>query len=176
MISYDELANDPAQPAMNALPSPGLRTRPGRSWPALVVVTLGAALLGGCAQRDPPETTISWLAPQTRAAKSADCAMPVLAQLPNADYQEIAIVEVADDYNADDQEVAGLARRKACETGADALVILENKRQKLGDLPTAAEGGAKAHANDHTPEVGEVGHKGRILNAVAIIYKTESAK
>lgn len=143
---------------------------------ALPVVTLVAVLISGCAQKDPPESTISWLAPQTRAAKSADCAMPVLAALPNADYQQIAIVEVADDFNAEDQEVADLARRKACETGADALVILENKRQKLGDSPTPAEGGAKAHANDHTPEVGEVGHKGRILNAVAIVYKAAAGK
>jgi hypothetical protein len=142
---------------------------------ALPVVTLVAALISGCAQRDPPESTISWLAPQTRAAKPADCAMPVLAELPNADYQQIAIVEVADDFNAEDQELADLARRRACETGADALVILENKRQKLG-AATATEGGAKAHANDHAPEVGEVGHKGRILNAVAIVYKDAARK
>jgi hypothetical protein len=138
---------------------------------AVPTVTFVASLICGCAQKDPPESTISWLAPQTHAAKSADCVMPVLAELPNVDYQQIAIVEVADDFNADDQEVAEIARRKACETGADALVILENKRQKLGDSAIATEGGAKAHANDHTPEVGEVGHKGRILNAVAIVYK-----
>jgi hypothetical protein len=142
----------------------------------VAAMTLVVAPIVGCAQKDPPESTISWLAPQTRAAKSADCTMPVLAELPNADYQQIAIVEVADDFNADDQEVAGIARRKACETGADALVILENKRQALSDSAIAKEGGAKAHANDHTPEVGEVGHKGRILNAVAIIYTSAASK
>ena len=136
---------------------------------------IAAGLIWGCAQKDPPESTISWLAPQTRAAKPTDCAMPVLAELPNADYQQIAIVEVNDDFNADDSEIAAIARRKACETGADALVILENQRQKLGDSAIATQGGAKAHANDHTPEVGEVGHKGRILNAVAIIYKTAAS-
>ena len=151
-----------------------LHVRP--SLMVLVTVTLVAMLITGCAQKDPPESTISWLAPQTRAAKSADCAMPVLAELPNADYQQIAIVEVADDFNADDQEVSQIARQKACETGADALVILENKRQALGDSAIAKEGGAKAHANDHTPEVGEVGHKGRILNAVAIIYTSAASK
>ena len=145
-----------------------------RSWFAPILL---AALIGGCAQRDEPETAISWLAPQNRAAKPADCAMPVLAQLPNADYQEIAIVEVVDDYNADDAEIEGLARRKACETGADALVILENQRQKAGNATmNPAEGGAKAHAADHAPDVGEVGHKGRILNAVAITYKTAPSK
>ncbi len=156
--------------------APRFRPRTRQSPLVLVAVMLVAALIVGCAQKDPPESTISWLAPQTRAAKSADCAMPVLAELPNARYQQIAIVEVADDFNAGDQEVAEIARRKACETGADALVILENKRQKLGDSAIATEGGAKAHANDHTPEVGEVGHKGRILNAVAIIYTSAASK
>jgi len=89
------------------------------------------ATLSSCAaQKDPPESTVSWLAPQTRAAKPFDCPLPTLSALPNADYQEIAIIEVSDDYNADNQEIYGLARRKACETGADALVVLEDQRQQ----------------------------------------------
>lgn len=132
------------------------------------------ATLGGCAaQKDPPESSVSWLAPQTRAAKPFDCPIPTLGALPNADYQQIAIIEVTDDYNADNQEVYGLARRKACETGADALVILEDQRQKRGKpLPgSSASEGKGAGPEAETPEVGEVGHKGRVLNAVAIIYK-----
>jgi hypothetical protein len=148
----------------------------GVGWPLALTWACVVSLAGGCAERDPPEAAISWLAPQTRAARPADCSMPLLARLPMVEYQQIAIVEVVDDYNADDKEVEGLARSKACETGADALVILENQRQKLGEAPTTASGGAGAHAHDHTPEVGEVGHKGRILNAVAIVYKTESGK
>jgi hypothetical protein len=97
--------------------------------------------------------------------------MPMLTALPNADYQQIAIIEVVDDYNAEAQEVEGLARRKACETGADAVVILENQKQKLGTSSAPPGGRAAAHADDHEPEPGEVGHKGRILNAVAIIYR-----
>ena len=91
------------------------------------------------------------------------------------------MVEVSGDYYADDQELISLAQRKACETGADALVIVEDRRQKRGaPLPgvSATEGqdigpqsGINVRAREHAPEVGEVGHKGTILDAVAIIYK-----
>jgi hypothetical protein len=146
-----------------------------------VIAGVLAALSSCTAEKDPPESSVSWLAPQTRAAKPFDCALPMLSALPNADYQEIAIVEVADDYNADNQELYGLARRKGCETGADALVILEDQRQERGKpLPgysadegkdVGPESGANVRAREHNATVGEEGHKGRILNAVAIIYK-----
>jgi hypothetical protein len=147
-----------------------------------VLALIATMMVSGCgSQKDPPEATISWLAPQTRPAKPVNCAMPMLDSMPNADFQQIAIVQVSDDYDADDQEVISLARRKACETGADALVILENERQEEGKpLPgySAEEGkdlgpetGINIREREHTPEVGEVGHKGRFLNAAAIIYK-----
>jgi hypothetical protein len=142
-------------------------------WIVGAALVVALATLGGCAgQKDPPESSVSWLAPQTRSAKPFACPIPILSALPNADYQQIAIIEVTDDYSADNQEVYGLARRKACETGADALVILEDQRQKRGKpLPGTSAGGGKGAAETDTPEVGEVGHKGRVLNAVAIIYK-----
>jgi hypothetical protein len=155
-----------------------------RRGPALIGILVFVSGCGG--QKDPPETAISWLAPQLRAAKPADCSMPLLSQLPNVDYQQIAIVEVSDDYDADPHEVTDLARRKACETGADALVILENQQQKRGQpLPgfSAEEGkdvgpesGANIRAREHAPEVGEVGHKGRFLDAIAIVNRPPRGK
>ena len=140
------------------------------------ITVIAIAMLAGCApQRDAPETTVSWLAPQTRAAKPLDCPMPMLAAMPNADYQQLAIIEVSDDYHADDAEVIGLARRKACETGADALVILENARQKLGN-GVPVNPGAKVNSDSpdaqdqRTPEIGDPGHQGHFLNGVAIAY------
>ena len=142
----------------------------GRLTPLIIAV-----LVYGCSQRDEPEVDISWLAPQTRAAQSADCSIPMLKQLPNTDYQQIALIEVVDDYNADDAEVEGLARRKACETGADALVILENQKQKSGADYVPPGAGGTAHKDEHAPDIGEVGHKGRVLNAVAIVYQAEKS-
>jgi hypothetical protein len=152
-------------------------------WMTAVALTIGMGTLMGCFQdREPPDATVSWLAPETRAAKPSDCAMPMLNAMPNADFQEIAIIEVTDDYTADDQEVLGLAQRKACETGADALAVLENKHQEEGKrLPGAnAEEGkhsgpdsaSSSKGNDHTPELGEEGHRARFFNGAAIIYKT----
>jgi len=147
----------------------------------------GLAMLAACApQKDPPEATISWLAPQTRAALPADCPIPIYSAAPSVDYQPIAIVEVADDINADESEVAALVRRKACETGADAFVILEDQRQKRGEpLPGASneqaqdvgpESGVNVRQREHAPEVGELGHQGRYVNGVAIIYKHEASE
>jgi hypothetical protein len=133
--------------------------------------SLLAATAGCIQQKDPPETTLSWLARPTRAAKPADCAMPMLKALPNADYQQIAIVEVTDDYNAPSEEMYTLAHRKACETGADALVILEDQRQELDKSEAAASGQSSRQQAADMPQAGEAGHKGRILNAVAIIYR-----
>jgi hypothetical protein len=137
-------------------------------------------ILAACApQKDPPEATISWLAPQTRAAEPADCPIQMLSAPPNTDYQQIALVEVADDYRATDAEVAALVRRKACETGADALVILENQNQKSGgalpgysgDSRDASSGSSVTNKGpSHAPDVGEVGHRGRFVDAVAIVY------
>ncbi len=102
--------------------------------------------------------------------------MPLLKQLPNTDYKQIAIIEVVDDYNADDAEVEGLARRKACETGADALVILEDKHQKSGyEYNSPGASATAGHTEQKAPDIGEAGHKGRILNAVAIVYQTEKS-
>src|SRR5712692_5067598 len=165
--------------------APARHNRPSAArFNAIAAAALFAAgLIAGCAaQKDPAEATLSWLAPQTRAAKPVDCSMLLLSDLPNADYQEIAIVEVSDDFDADPQEAVDLARRKACETGADALVILENQQQKRGKpLPgysaeesklAGPESGANIRAREHTPAIGEVGHKARFLSGVAIIYKT----
>ena len=148
---------------------------------SLLILVSSAILLGCSARKQPPEADLSWLAPQTRSAKPADCSMPLLTALPLTEYQEIATVEVSGDYDAADQELLSLARRKACETGADALVILEDQRQKAGKpLPgiSATEGqdvgpqsGINIRAREHAPEVGEAGHKGSIVDAVAIIYK-----
>ena len=129
----------------------------------LMCVTIAA----GCAeQKVPSEVTLSWLAPETRAAKPPDCAMPLLSALPNTDYQELAVVQVTADYDSEDQEVRRLAQRKACESGTDALVIVEDRRQD-SNLPPMQIG-------EHDWEqhgIGDAGYRGRVLNGVAIVYE-----
>jgi hypothetical protein len=142
---------------------------------AWIVLTAGLAMLSACAQqqKDSPQATLSWIVPQTRAAKPADCPMKMLYAPPNDDYQQIAIVEVFDDYDADQREVIELARRKACESGADALVVLENAQQTLDG--TAATGAASrtivvGEGIRDQPDTGQAGHKGRFFDGAAIVY------
>lgn len=106
--------------------------------------------------------------------------MPVLYSAPNSDYSQVAMVDVTADYGASDETVFGLLRQKACETGADAVIVVNNRRQTRGaPLPGYAAGepddvgpqsGANISERQHSPELGEVGHEGRVLNGVAIIY------
>jgi len=93
---------------------------------------------------------------------------------PPLEYRQIAIVEVDADYDEDPAVLDSLARREACQTGADALVITDRARQRLGgsDRADIAQDSKAPGGNEmqHTPEVGEAGHKGSFLNGVAIIY------
>lgn len=145
-------------------------------WISLLLITASV----GCAVKDPPEATVSWLTTRTRAAKAADCPMPLLSAMPGTDYQQIAIIEVAADYTEDTAELERLARREACQTGADALVVTDEQRQKLGGADRAdsnPDDKAPGHNEaQHTPEVGEMGHKGSFFNGAAIIYGNAKAQ
>jgi hypothetical protein len=140
-----------------------------------IVLTAGFAMLSACAQqqKDSPQATLSWIVPQTRAAKPADCPMQMLSAPPNVDYQQIAIVEVFDDYDADQREVVELARRKACESGADALVVLENAQQTLDGTATIGAASRTIVVGEgirDQPNTGQAGHKGRFFDGAAIVY------
>jgi len=96
------------------------------------------------------------------------------------------------DLAAKDQELLAYLKREACQTGADAVVLTSQHTQHEGDLIVGAapgrfgnsgpgseepaqegahlaadtEGGGKKH---HAV-VGEVGHSGNFMDAIAIVY------
>ncbi len=88
----------------------------------IILLTLAAA---GCAHvvSLPPQVTLSEVEPSGRAAKPPDCDMPVLRHEPLRDFRKVAIVEALGNRFATEAEVLPAVQRKACETGADAIVI-----------------------------------------------------
>ncbi|HYB89963.1 MAG TPA: hypothetical protein VEC38_02850 [Candidatus Binataceae bacterium] len=106
-----------------------------RSW---IIVGAAAAALwcAGCvrAARLPPRVTVTEIEPSARAAKPPDCDMPVLRYEPLADFRKVAIIEGVGSIYSNEDEVLPLVRRKACETGADAIVVLASKRQTTESL------------------------------------------
>ena len=85
----------------------------------------------GCARvvSLPPQVTLSEMEPSGRAAKPPDCDMPVLRHEPLRDFRKVAIVEGLGNVYATEAEVLPAVQRKACETGADAIVVNTSKAQ-----------------------------------------------
>ncbi len=122
----------------------------------------------------------------TSAAKGSECAMPVLVSPPGRTYKQIAIVEGWGDLDQG-PEVIEAARRSACETGADALMIVTGKSQKVvknlydatpNEVADAANSGGSdvrhgqyIHQQEYQPAPGEAGHTGYYLDTVAIVYE-----
>lgn len=94
----------------------------------MVVLAIAAA---GCAHvvSLPPQVTVAEVEPSGRAAKPPDCNMPVLRHEPLTPYRKVAIVEGLGNVFASEADVLPAVQRKACETGADALVVLTSRAQ-----------------------------------------------
>jgi len=116
--------------------------------------------------------------------------MTVLYREPLTDHRRIAIVEAWGAVGQEEQVLAAL-KSTGCQTGADALVIVEDQSQanaataKFGLPETTQEEEEKMdltqgqrHKKYLAPAIGEAGHPGYYLDSVAIVYdkiKTTSA-
>ena len=92
---------------------------------ALVVTASGCAK----AVALPPQATLAEIEPSGRAARPPNCEIPVLRHEPLTDFRKVAIVEGLGSVYASEADVLPVVQRKACETGADAIVILTSKSQ-----------------------------------------------
>jgi hypothetical protein len=97
---------------------------------AAIIIGLAIAA-AGCAHviSLPPQVTITEVEPSGRAAKPPDCNMPVLRHEPLADFRKVAIVEGLGNVFASEADVLPAVQRKACETGADAIVVYTSRSQ-----------------------------------------------
>jgi hypothetical protein len=101
-----------------------------------IAIIIGLAIAAaGCAHviSLPPQVTLSEVEPSGRAAKPPDCKMPVLRHEPLGDFRKVAIVEAMGNRFATEAEVLPAVQRKACETGADAIVVLTSRAQTTED-------------------------------------------
>jgi len=153
----------------------------------LAALCAALALSAGCStERTPMQVTVTQLAPYVNAAKDPGCAIPVLNTMPIGTYSQVAIVEAWADLKDSQDDVLPALRRKACETGADALVILNSTHQDVKQLLYQASpneqlnettqqnvyAGQKEYIQEmeHTRRMGEAGHNGLYIDAVAITY------
>jgi Tfp pilus assembly protein PilX len=116
----------------------------------------------------------------------------VLNSLPLTDYEQVAIVEAWADLKDQPTDVLPALRREACETGADALVVIDSSHQDIKNLlyratPNEAQtdmdsksgtasSGQYIQEAEHTRRMGEAGHNGFYIDAVAINYHAGSGK
>jgi len=128
---------------------------------------------------------VTQLANYPRAALGPGCTMPILMTEPTRGFHQVAIVE---GWGALDQQpqVDSAAKSQACETGADALMVVSKSSQKnyknlYDEGPnesTEQESGGSAsnahgyhlHQQEYNPIPGEAGHTGYYLDTVAIVY------
>jgi hypothetical protein len=156
---------------------------------AVLAALFGALVISasGCSTaRTPMQVSVTQLAPYVNAAKDPSCMIPVLNTMPAGTYTQIAIVEAWADLKDTNNDVLPALQRKACETGADALVILNSTHQDIKQLlyqaspneqlnettqkDVYADQGAYIREMEHTRGLGEAGHNGLYIDAVAITY------
>jgi len=172
------------------------RSRFEQAFSGALVAGVCAALTmngGGCSTgRTPMEVSVTQLAPYVNAAKNPDCAIPVLNTMPMGTYTQVAIVEAWADLKDSKDDVLPALRRKACETGADAVVILNSTHQDVKQLLYQASPNEQLNDTtqqnvyagqgdyiqemEHTRRIGEAGHNGLYIDAVAITYNKAEHK
>jgi hypothetical protein len=158
-----------------------------RPWIGLYLIIAAAA----CSTEPnmPPTATVTEIETVTRPAKDPNCYMPVIYAEPTVDYRKIAIVDAWSSLNYSKQQVLDEVKRKACETGADAVLVLSGNQQVTRRELYVGEPnqmrlayGADAPPGDYImdrekqPDIGGVGHRGTYVDAVAIVYSNPGAQ
>jgi hypothetical protein len=172
------VAKNPAKPRHQISPSVSLFSA--------LILAFAASGVGCSSQRTPMEVSVTQLAPYVNAAKDPGCTMPVLNSMPMGSYAQVAIVEAWADLKDTKDDVVPALKRKACETGADALVILNSAHQDIKQLLYQASPNEQLNETtqqnvyagqgeyikemEHTRQIGEAGHNGLYVDAVAIMY------
>jgi hypothetical protein len=119
--------------ACGAAPVPANRVRVrGLNFAILLL----ALTVPGCikALELPPQATYTEIVPSGRAARPPNCNIPVLRHEPLVDFHKVGLVEATGSVYAHESDVLPVVISKACESGADAIVILTSKSQTTEGL------------------------------------------
>ena len=165
-----------------------VRAQAGTMITSAVLLAACAGAVAGCfSDRLPTRVMVTPVSTEMRPAKPPDCDMPVLTEEPTVPYQQIAIVEAWADIHDDQATVLPKLKREACASGAQALLIVSGKKQDVKSLlygvtPNQTETQVTATNNssnqageyismmEHTRRIGEPGHNGYYVDAIAIDY------
>lgn len=144
---------------------------------------LGACLTcAGCfleGKEKPPQITVTPLVSTALRAKAPGCSMPILYEEPGVPYRQIAIVE---GWGANDQRAQVLEgiEKHACQTGGDAVLILSKRSQTYLRKVYSTRGSSSENppgqlgnaipSKELVPGLGQLGHPGFYIDAVAIVY------
>jgi hypothetical protein len=147
----------------------------------LLALTILPALNACGTKAKPPEITVSQIQTYTRPAKPPDCDMPVLYSEPRNKYVKIAVVEGwAQGPEQREELIAGL-KRKACATGADALLVVQQTFQSTDSMLASGEMQAgtdeavthqgnvadRLQQQEHFVQQGERGYRGYYIDSFA---------
>jgi len=146
-----------------------------------IALTAIALFVSGCFELEipAPSATVSPMTSTMRPARAPNCPLQVLHTMPTADVQQLALVDTWGDQSAKDADLLPVLERKACEIGADAVVITSDKSQHEGEQlegydtkvgSNVANTAANVSQRMHDPSVGEVGHGGHYMSGVAIAF------
>jgi hypothetical protein len=118
-----------------------------------ITITVLAVAMAGCASsvpKLPPQVTYTEIQASGTAAKPPNCDIKVLNHDPLAEYRKVGIIEAEGSVYATEDEVMPAVKRKACETGADAIIVVASKSQTTENIV------------------------GYYINAIAIVYGKNS--
>jgi hypothetical protein len=123
-----------------------------------LIVFVLAPLLAGCGSMSPVPPTISVadIEPSGKPARPPGCDLQVLRVLPSQPYREVAIIEGVASVYAHEKDLLPAIEAKACESGADAMVVKDSKSQTSENMvgyyinAVAIVWGNKNLSNDQT--------------------------
>lgn len=146
------------------------------------------SIAAACTEINPPpspQVSVTQLGPFNRAPKAAaDCHLSLLNREPIGDFTKIAIVE---GWGTEEQrnDLVTAVEKKACELGADSLLVVSDNSQSTthlvydpageepgteGDPSIAASKGEEIIQKEHVPKVGEEGHTGYYIETYALVF------